>query len=554
MSTLNPKTSRVVTAGLMVALGVMAPTAAAVAEQPVTPAPLMQPRSASHVYVDPSAPGAPATYGTIQEALNNVSEGGTIELASDIEMNQGLYIEKDVSIDLAGHSIVGPTNAAYSHAAIQVSEGHSLSIDGGGSITSRHEHTIIVIGSLALGDCTLDRKAEGTYPCVMVTGSAGSATVDGATIVNKNGPAVRLITPGCALTVSDGHLAGSSGFFDVSAAEGASISISGGTFAHPVRADRCASGYLPRMVTYDVPDDGYTVGTAIARPTAVDRTFDGTSQFGAEDGEGYVLSGSAVDAGTHTTTAKLEDGYAWESSSNNGPGSLPSQDEGDDAESRRNTAPAELKWTMSKRELEPEMAEAPDQTFDGSAKKPLTISIGETTLREGVDYQVTYTNNVAAGTATWKATGKDNTTGTIEGTFRIAPADIADVDFDDIADQTFTGSAIEPALAAALGNYKLEAGRDYTVSYSDNVNPGEAKVTITGIGSFTGTRELTFKIVDQPSTPTNDKVTPTKGQTTPSAKKAASTPRTGDPTETVGIVQLALAGLSALGLGARRRR
>lgn len=540
MGTLNPKTRRVVTAGLIAALGLMAPMGAAVADDTVTPPPLQAPQDASHVYVDPSASGTPNTYGTIHEALANVSEGGTIELASDIEMNQGLSIERDVSINLAGHSIVGPTNAAFSHAAIQVSEGHSLSIDGGGQITSRHEHVIIVIGSLSLGDCTLVREAEGTYPSVMVTGSAGSAYIEGATIVNKNGPAVRLITDGCSLTVSDGHIAGSSGFFDVSAAEGASISISGGTFSQPVRTNWCASGYLPRMVTYDVPDDGYTVGTAIARPTAVDRTFDGTSQFGAEDGEGYVLSGSAVDAGTHTTTAKLEDGYAWESSSNNGSGSLPSQDEGDDAESRRNTAPAELTWTMSKRELEPAMAAAPDQIFDGSAKKPLTISIGETVLREGVDYQVSYANNVAAGTATWKATGKDNTTGTLEGSFRIAPAAIADVDFDDIADQTFTGSAIEPALAAALGNYKLEAGSDYTVSYSDNVNPGEAKVTITGIGSFTGTRELTFKIVEQRSTPP--------------AKRPEPTPNTADPTATVGLAQLALAGLSALGLGIRRRR
>ena len=546
MGTLNPKTRGVVTAGLVVALGLMAPTGAAVADEAVTPPPLQQPRSTSHVYVDPVAAGAPDTYGTIHEALINVSDGGTIELASDIEMDQGLYIEKDVSIDLVGHSILGPTNASYSHAVIQVSEGHSLSIDGGGRITTRHEHVIISIGSVFLGDCTLVREAEGSYPCVMVTGSAGSATIDGATIVNKNGPAVRLITGDCALTVSDGHLVGSPEFDDVSAAEGASISISGGTFAHPVSANRCASGYLPRMVTYDVPDDGYTVGTAIARPTAVDRTFDGTPQFGAEDGEGYVLSGSAVDAGTHTTTATLEDGYAWEASRNSGSGPLRGQNESD-AESRRNTAPAELAWTMMKRELDPSMATAPDQVFDGSAKKPLTISIGETALREGVDYQVSYANNVAAGTATWKATGKDNTTGTLEGSFRIAPVDIADVDFDVIPDKTFTGSAIEPALTAALGGYKLEAGRDYTDSYSETVNPGEAKVTIMGIGSFTGTCELTFKIVEQRSTPPAKRPEPTLNTAEP-------TPNTGDPAATVGLAQLALAGLSALGLGIRRRR
>ena len=112
--------------------------------------------------------------------------------------------------------------------------------------------------------------------------------------------------------------------------------------------------------------------------------------------------------------------------------------------------------------------------------------------------------------------------------------------FDDIADQAFTGSAIEPALTATLDGYGLELGRDYTVSYKNNVQVGEATVVVSGIGSFTGTRELTFKIV--------------ASEAAPSAARRSGTPKTSDPTSTQGLAQLALAGLSALGLGVRRRR
>ena len=40
----------------------------------------------------------------------------------------------------------------------------------------------------------------------------------------------------------------------------------------------------------------------------------------------------------------------------------------------------------------------------------------------------------------------------------------------------------------------LVEGTDYTVTYSNNVNPGTAKVTITGKGDFTGKKELNFVI------------------------------------------------------------
>ena len=45
-----------------------------------------------------------------------------------------------------------------------------------------------------------------------------------------------------------------------------------------------------------------------------------------------------------------------------------------------------------------------------------------------------------------------------------------------------------------LGGRTLAAGTDYTVSYSNNVEPGTATVTLTGIGNYTGSVSTTFTI------------------------------------------------------------
>ena len=42
---------------------------------------------------------------------------------------------------------------------------------------------------------------------------------------------------------------------------------------------------------------------------------------------------------------------------------------------------------------------------------------------------------------------------------------------------------------------------DYTVSYSNNTNPGTASLTIKGIGAYSGQKTITFQIVDTASQP-----------------------------------------------------
>ncbi|MGI6006457.1 MAG: hypothetical protein ACOX8E_03070 [Ruminococcus sp.] len=64
----------------------------------------------------------------------------------------------------------------------------------------------------------------------------------------------------------------------------------------------------------------------------------------------------------------------------------------------------------------------------------------------------------------------------------------------DIADVVYTGEAQEPAVVVTIGNKTLEEGKDYTVAYTDNVYGGEATVTVTGMGEYSGSISKNFNI------------------------------------------------------------
>ena len=133
--------------------------------------------------------------------------------------------------------------------------------------------------------------------------------------------------------------------------------------------------------------------------------------------------------------------------------------------------------------------------YTGEEVKPeLVVTIDGLSLQAGTDYTAEYSNNIAVGTGNVKITGCGNFTGTAETTFAINPADINKADVEPIPAETYTSQAYTPALSVMFGNAKLEAGLDYEASYTGNTNAGTATVTLTGKGSFTGTKEVHFTI------------------------------------------------------------
>ena len=140
-----------------------------------------------------------------------------------------------------------------------------------------------------------------------------------------------------------------------------------------------------------------------------------------------------------------------------------------------------------------------NQTYTGKALTPKpTVKVGMVTLREGTDYNLSYSNNTNAGTASVTVTGKGNYTGTITKTFTIAKRSISGATVS-VATQTYTGKVLTPKPTVKVGATTLKEGTDYTLSYTSNVNVGMATVTITGKGNYTGERKATFKIEAQPA-------------------------------------------------------
>lgn len=371
------------------------------------------------------------------------------------------------NLDLNGHTI-SDTNP---HTAfLSIHSNARLSISGGGTITSPHVHVIVVLGALTVRD---------------------------ATIVSTSGEST----------------------FAIVADESRTVDIYGGLFSSPVRPSWCASGFAPRVAPRGDPGGSgtlYTVGEQVDKPTAINRVYNGTEQYGADASAAYVLSGGGTTPGPYTTTATPAEGHAWPADASAYDGSYAQAK----ALSEAGAKPVELVWRMEPRPLEPSMVDARGQTYNGTPKTPVAVSCDGHALTEGTDYEVTYKNNVNAGTASYAISGKGNCTGNVEGTFAIAPADISQATFASIPSQTHTGKAITPSISGTFGGHALVPETDFTAAYADNTNVGTATVSITGTGNFTGTQKLTFNIVAR------DKETP---RDTESGTAATSTPRTTSP-------------------------
>lgn len=137
-------------------------------------------------------------------------------------------------------------------------------------------------------------------------------------------------------------------------------------------------------------------------------------------------------------------------------------------------------------------------TYNANEQKPnVTVKDKDrnVNLAKNKDYTVTYQNNVNAGTASVIITGINNYTGTAMQSFTISTLDITKAKINAIPNQSYVGASVTPVPTITYANRQLTNGVDFTVTYSNNNFPGTGKATITGIGNFKGSKELTFKIV-----------------------------------------------------------
>ncbi|MBR5375842.1 MAG: hypothetical protein IK139_01030 [Lachnospiraceae bacterium] len=145
-----------------------------------------------------------------------------------------------------------------------------------------------------------------------------------------------------------------------------------------------------------------------------------------------------------------------------------------------------------------------DAVYTGSAiEQDFSVKDMDTgeVLRKDAQYSVSYKDNINAGTAkVYISISENYPDGPIEKSFIIAPKPASCFDVTDIPAKKYNGSEIcpEPAVTDRDLCTVLEKGKDYTVSYNNNINEGSAQVYITGKGNYEGRIEKGFFISGAP--------------------------------------------------------
>ena len=128
--------------------------------------------------------------------------------------------------------------------------------------------------------------------------------------------------------------------------------------------------------------------------------------------------------------------------------------------------------------------------LDASTTMPTSVTTESSSYAVGGgswDLALTGDTATAAGEHQLVVSGTGGFTGTRSVPFTILPKVLTDamVQVED-ADYTYDGTAKEPAVVVADGTPSIITADDYSVAYSNNVDVGEATVTVTGRNNYTG--------------------------------------------------------------------
>ncbi len=146
-------------------------------------------------------------------------------------------------------------------------------------------------------------------------------------------------------------------------------------------------------------------------------------------------------------------------------------------------------------------------TVDLPSSTNYTITAGEGFANDAATLAPNSTASFTVRPVTGLDVGSHSETLTISGSngagaevslaFAVEPISIENAQVNVAGEYTYDGDEIVPdgsAVTVTLAGETLEAGIDYALAYSDNINAGTATVTVTGTGNYTGTATGTFTI------------------------------------------------------------
>ena len=167
-----------------------------------------------------------------------------------------------------------------------------------------------------------------------------------------------------------------------------------------------------------------------------------------------------------------------------------------------------------------------DQTYTGEAFEPKFGLFGVSLdgvggiYQEGTDYDITYANNINAGTATVTVTFKGHWIGHKSTTFTIKPAYVyPDIEIE-CENQVYTGEELSPIATVTWKGKTLVNGIDYNLicpnwAEDNAIHVGKVSVAVRGIGNFEGDAVVYFYITPRPVTITVDNASKTSGEVDP---------------------------------------
>ncbi len=135
--------------------------------------------------------------------------------------------------------------------------------------------------------------------------------------------------------------------------------------------------------------------------------------------------------------------------------------------------------------------------YDGTEKKPgVEVTYQGEKLEEGKDYTLAYDNNIEEGIATVTVSGKGGYKGGKSADYEIYKKYIEDCEII-LAYKSVQADGEEKKPAVTVKNdagVVLKENEDYVLDYHDAFYPGEATVTVTGIGAYKGDKNATYSI------------------------------------------------------------
>ncbi len=141
--------------------------------------------------------------------------------------------------------------------------------------------------------------------------------------------------------------------------------------------------------------------------------------------------------------------------------------------------------------------------FTANDIKPIpTITMMGEQLEQGKDFIVSFASDtINVGTKEITITGTGNYRGTITINYEITCKSLLDSDIiiSGVENKEYNASKITQDFTLKHNDQVVYMSGNYTYNYSNNINAGQATLTITGEGNYTGTKIITFTITQKAS-------------------------------------------------------